>query len=89
MTTQPSVRAPNDTFFKMCLSHFLIFEEIFSQTPHIENLKRVIMNRCVGDFLNWYDPQNPCAAHRLELLEFMMIVLLRKNCGWLMTKINY
>ena len=65
----------------MCKPYFQIFDEIFTKSPHANNLKKVIKNRCVGDYSNWYNPQNPCSVHRLEILDFMMTVLIRKNCA--------
>lgn len=65
-----------------------IFKQEFSSVAHINNIKKHIKDKCMEDVQKiypvWYDENNECFDHRLRLLDLMILILLRKNCKWLM-----
>lgn len=87
-----NLKAPSDTFFEICKSHIKITEQIFITMPQIENIKEYICNICIKHtesqekFRTWFDKENPCFDHNLKLLDFMILVLLRKKCKWQINK---
>ena len=85
---QFALKAPNEPFFQMCKSHIQTFDKIFSSKSHIEGLKEKIVSECTEKYSSWYTPTSPCFAHRTEILNFMILVLIRKNCLWEIDRIK-
>lgn len=78
----------SDQFFKICRLHILIFANFFKKHSHINNIKETIKKMCIdatndhNQFKDWFSDNNNCKSHRLIALDFLILVLLRKNCAW-------
>lgn len=72
---------PSNHFFNICKVHIKIFEDTFKNRPHIANIKKFIIEKCVISTENWF-ASNECYPHRMSILDFMLKVLLRKHCSW-------
>lgn len=81
---------PSDKFFNICQIHVKIFAKYFEECPFVSNVKQHIVERCRTItnlmFDDWFDPSHPCYQHRLYILDILIIVLLWKNCKWVLEK---
>lgn len=82
-----SLCAPSDLFFEVCKIHIKVFENIFVENKSIKNIKKYIVEQCVKCTKNsvynfWFDESNSCFKHRIEMLNILIITLLRKHCSW-------
>lgn len=78
---------PSKHFNELCQSHIEIFTSIFKKSPHNKNIKQYIKDKCIEHTHlldpDWFDSTNSCYSHRVQVLDFMILVLLRKNCKWM------
>ena len=85
-----ALQPPSDKLFAICSAHFKIFDNFFKNQLHILNLKRATVETCMQatnkQDPEWFSEKHPCFLHRKALLDFMILVLLRKNCLWLSNK---
>jgi len=83
-----SLNAPTDYFFELCQIHINIFNRIINTRPEMKNIKNHMIEECVektnrsSKFSTWFSNQNPCLQHHLHILNYMLTILLRKNCLW-------
>ena len=80
------LQLPNDYFFEICKLHFEIFEIYFDNYLHFRDIKSKIVNHCIQateeKFNGWFDASNQCFEYRKKIADFLILVLLRKNCCW-------
>lgn len=79
---------PTEEFFQVCKTQVQIFKEFFENSAHHENIIKTLVNICSNKLENWYQCDHHCYAHRIKILEFFLLVLLRKNCTWKMNNIK-
>lgn len=85
---------PTDVFFEICELHVTIFDQFFQSNAHVKNLKQKLVEMCINEteknnkFEFWFDKNNNCHAHRVAILDFLLLVLIRKSCTWLLEKLN-
>lgn len=82
-----SLCAPSDLFFAVCKIHIKVFEKIFSESKEIKNIKKTIVEQCVNCTKNtiysfWFQENNVCFKHRMEMLNLLILTLLRKHSSW-------
>lgn len=77
---------PSDLFFQICLNQVNIFWKLFKEKPTLKNFKSIILDKCIEDtnmkYPEWFDQNHQCYNHHLKILDFMLLVLIRKNCKW-------
>lgn len=76
---------PSNNFFEICKLQTNVFENIYSNSPEIINIKSQIVSMCIKEtelFCSEWFEDPICGEHRLKVLSFMILVLLRKNCIW-------
>lgn len=89
---------PSDHYFNLCSLHIDIFAKFFKNHAENNKIKATIVNMCIdesnsnNEFQNWFNLtndctvnnncDNDCAEHRIKTLDFIILVLLRKNCSW-------
>lgn len=86
-STGQYLQSPSDLFFEISTLQILIYAEFFAKKLYIKNIKNEIVNKCIettqSKYPDWFDMSNPCYEHRLKVLDFLVLVLLRKNCLWI------
>lgn len=87
-----SLRAPTELLFDLCKPHIQIFEETFNEHCNAKKLKQLIIDRCIhysngnSKYKYWFCSTNPCSEHNYKLLDFLILVLLRKHTKWFYEK---
>lgn len=87
-----SLNAPSELFFNFSKHCVKIFSKIFTNTPHIRNIKNYINDKCIeiikskSEFVNILNQNNECYDHHYAILDFMILVLLRKHSKWVAKK---
>lgn len=80
--------APSDTLFNICKIHVAVFQDVFQHQMQIINIKQQIIAECKRitekdeEYNLWFDEKSECFNHRMAILEFLILVLLRKHCYW-------
>lgn len=76
---------PSNEFFEICKLQINVFENIYTKSPQIINIRSHIVSSAITE-TEFYSPEwfkDPiCGEHHLKALSFMILVLLRKNCIW-------
>lgn len=88
-----SLKAPSDEMLKVAEFLVNIFEAYFTQKSHINNIceemAKFSLVKIKSEFPTFLPEETePCFAHFNSLLKFFLLVLLRKNCKWLVPKKN-
>lgn len=89
-----SLCPPTNAFFEICKEHLAIFNVFFKNKPHIINLKSTIKKYCLEKtksnelFSDYFYESNSCFIHREWALNLLILILIRKNCKWLVTEIK-
>jgi hypothetical protein len=82
------LKDPTDRFFLINQIHISVFEDYFKNNSHNKNLKKEIISLCHAktasnsELNEWFLPDNSCADHRNYALDFLILILLRKNVTW-------
>lgn len=81
-----SLYNPSEICFDVFNLHFDIFKRIFDKSPEIKNIKKTIESKCVSEtesvFKNWFLEENICTEHRMKLMNYAILVLVRKHCAF-------
>lgn len=82
-----SLCAPSDLFFEVCKIHIKVLEKLFSTNKAMKNIKKVIIQQsieCTNSTIYsfWFDEKSACYNHRLEILNLLVLILLRKHSAW-------
>lgn len=86
-----NLRWPSDKFFEICKLHVSIFSNFINTNNNstVNNIRSTLINLCVdatnnSKFNNWFRETegSDCKSHHKLALEFLLLVLLRKNCSW-------
>lgn len=88
--TGPGLKFPSDIYFEISRKQILYFKNTFLKLFCIPNIIKTYMIEMIEianiDNPIWYDEQNKCNEHRLDALKFLLKVLIRKNCQWIINK---
>lgn len=84
LTSFGNLVAPSDALMNVCKKHILIFHKIFKDEPHKVGIKAYMIESCKSATPEWFDGE--CCNHKLEILNFLLLVLLRKHCAWAIKK---
>lgn len=76
--------SPSEIFYCASLKQINIFTRIFNEKPHITAIRKFMLDTCINLQNEWFCPLDACFNHRINILHFMLLVLLRKNCKWVM-----
>lgn len=80
---QGVLNCPTEMCYGICQEQIIIFERIFKNYFHEKHILKVIQEKCIIatniSHPNWY---NQCAEHKIKILKFMLLVLIRKHCQW-------
>lgn len=83
-----SLKAPTDEWFEMATFLVQIFENFFNKKSHVNNILEEMtkfsfekLNSRFGSFMP--NQNDLCYEHFHKLVYFLLLVLLRKNCKWL------
>lgn len=82
-----NLNAPSDQFFEISKKHILVFDSIFSGSPDIKHIREKIVEKCKKATNEWFS-NDSCLDHKMKLVEFLVLVLLRKKCSWKMDEIK-
>lgn len=88
-----NLKMPSDEFFELCKFHVDLFSKhfiSFSIYPKIkENLTKICLNETnkLNMFESWFSKKEKCFVHREYALNFLILLLIRKNSKWLFEKI--
>lgn len=84
---------PSDLFFEISVDHIKIFDKLFFENCHQKGIKKYILDECIN-FSNskekceeWFNLSHPCYHHRKHLLDYLILLLIRKNSVWFKQKI--
>lgn len=84
------LKCPSDYFFSICEIHFHIYQKIFNNYLHTSDIKKKIIQLCINKtnevYPEWFSEKCPCLEHKKAILNFLILVLLRKNCTWKIKK---
>lgn len=81
-----ALKTPTDFFFEITKINIRIFEEIFYLKPDMNNIKSNIFELCIKRTPEWFAEGIPCSQHRKDILNILLILLIRRNCAWLKDK---
>lgn len=79
-----SLKAPSEEFFNICREHVAVFRTVFEESPQLDGIKAHIVEKCKIKTPEWFS--DPCSDHKNTLLDFLLLVLLRKHCLWRVQK---
>lgn len=83
---------PTDQFFEVVYYNMQIYNISKQHILHIKNVKKHIVDLCIKytnlKFNNYFDGNNECASHKLDILEYIIRILLRRNCAWMRYEIK-
>lgn len=65
---------------EMNTKHNLVFWQLFEANPTEVGIKNEIVSACQIETLNWFEDE--CREHKIEILNFLLLVLLRKHALW-------
>lgn len=86
------LQLPSDSFMEICMQHFEVYETIFKNHMHICNIKKTIFDACMLKTKDtnpeWFSETDCCFEHRKAILDFLLLVLLRKNCTFKIKNLN-
>lgn len=86
------LKTPSDVFFDVCTVQINYFSRNFKNCIHIRNIKSTFKSNLIDEtnkhFQFWFDTSSECYDHRLQILDFLILVLIRKNCYWHLQKLN-
>lgn len=83
-----NLKAPTDAYFEMCKIFLYVFKVMYNESPEMRNIKETIKRKCIEQvagyehFSNWFSSENPCREHYCEILDFFLLILLRKHAQW-------
>lgn len=89
-----SITAPTDQFFQICKLHVNIFKNYIANRPHIKNIRKQIVETCVSEtnrhseFFFWFSDENICKDHYIKILDYIILILLKKYCVWESAKLG-
>lgn len=86
------LKLPSTTFYDICCLQICFFKSTFDKLYHTKNLKAAYVKKLMAlttlNYPDWFDEQNKCFEHRVQILNFLVLVLIRKNCKWLLEDIS-
>ena len=87
---ETALQPPSDYLFQICVPYFTICNDFIKNQMHLSPLKATIVKACIRttniNNPEWFCEENPCFLHQKALLDFLILVTLRKNCLWLSLK---
>lgn len=82
--------APSDLIFKICKLHILIFDHFFKTKKEIRFIKNIIIEHCIlateKENETWFKKEGSCYNHKIKILDFLILILIRKHCSWAIPK---
>ncbi|XP_037928665.1 uncharacterized protein LOC119663067 [Teleopsis dalmanni] len=78
--------APTEEFVNVSCKHVSIFKKMFKQKPETFEIRKVMREQCILSSPSWFI--GACRLHRIELLDFILLILLRKHCIWMVEKVK-
>lgn len=87
------MKVPADSFFYVCQLNIDTFYKNFKTNCLESGIKKKIVELCIQEtnkienLKNWYSESDECFHHRYYLLNFLVLILLRKHCKWWTEKI--
>lgn len=82
------LKAPSEFFFQLVEIQIKSFEQFYNKNCYIKNLKKIFIYVCkentnlISKFKEWFSSNHLCNEHRIFLLDFLILLLIRKNCTW-------
>lgn len=84
--TEIHLLVPSDNLFEISKFHIETFRSFFNSQPQSLNIKGEIIKLCIKNVEkshpSWFDDANCCSGHHKQILEFLIVILLRKHCIW-------
>lgn len=84
------LQQPSTIFYSICCLQIAHFKENFSKNYFIKNIKKSFVQNVIKltnkTFPDWFQISHECYSHRVELLKFVLLVLIRKNCKWILAE---
>lgn len=78
--------APSDLFFELFTEQVKVFESMWAKICHEHNVVQHIVEKCVVSIGNKFHPlftdDNKCRLHMIEILNFTILILVRKHATW-------
>lgn len=80
--------APSKYMFDISKLHLKVFNCFIKQNMNSNKIKQTISQLCIDStklktgYENYFDDDGPCINHRKYILDFFILVLIRKTCIW-------
>lgn len=83
---------PSDYFLSIFNTQFNTFSEYFDANKHIKGLKSSLLKQCIkvtnNVFPEWFDINNSCYDHRVEILDYLLRIFIKRNAKWVVKNIK-
>lgn len=87
-----ALKIPSKIFFDVCSAQIKVFKSLFSDCFHKNHIKTFLKKKIVcatnNLFPEWFNVHDTCYEHRHRILDFLLLILIRKNSAWLLEKIH-
>ena len=81
---KPLLLWPSEKYFQISHTHVEVFLKYFKENAFTSNIRQNILQKCIEatniNFPDWFKSTDDCYTHRLDTANFLIIVLLWKNC---------
>lgn len=84
LTDFGNLLAPSDALMEASKKHILVFHNIFESEPEKGGIKSYMLDACKNATPEWFS--GDCSSHKIKILDFLLLVLLRKHCMWAVQK---
>lgn len=88
--TFSGLKCPTNTFFSFCSTQIEVFKRFFKLNIYKDSIKQHLVCKAIEEtnikFLEWFSGE--CREHEIQILDFLMLVLIRKTCHWLSAEIR-
>lgn len=86
------LKLPTNDFYDICDLQINYFEKTFKDLIAITNIKQFYIEKLVEitniSYPDWYSEKDKCKSHKLEILGYLILILIRKNCKWSLDEKN-
>lgn len=82
------LQQPSPQFFEVCCFQVQYFKSHFKKAFFIKKLKQYFTKKIIAEtnakYPEWFAKEGQCYEHRVSILDFLLLVLIRKNSKWLL-----
>ena len=86
------LKYPTNEFFNVCKLQIEFFKQTFKSNFHMRDIKHMYKSKCIeitnSKYPEWFSENCRCKEHRIKYLDFLLLILIRKNGAWLVNSLN-